>query len=137
MKDRIFLDTNILVYADDADAGVKQQTSQQLVAGAMSAGNGVVSTQVLQEYFAVATRKLKIGAEVAQRKLELLAHFTVVAVDVPHIVDAIKIHRLYNVSFWDALVVQAARRAGCAVLLSEDMQHGQKIEGITIHNPFV
>ncbi len=136
MNGRIFIDTNILIYADDADSGVKQAIAQAIVTGALQSGVGVISTQVLQEYFAVATRKLHVAPDMAQRKVEVLANLAVVAVDVSHIIEAIKLQRLYGLSFWDALVVQAARLGGCSRLLSEDMQAGQTIEGVTIENPF-
>ena len=83
--------------------------------GALANGDGVISTQVLQEYFAVATRKLSVAAEAAQKKVELLAALVAVTIDADHIIESIKLHRLYNLSFWDALIVHAARRAGCVV----------------------
>jgi predicted nucleic acid-binding protein len=133
---RAFLDTNVLVYADDADAGAKRAKAQALVLDALGNGNAVISTQVLQEYFAVATRKLSVPAEAAQKKVELLAALVAVTIDADHIVDSIKLYRLYKLSFWDALIVHAARRAGCDRLLSEDMRAGQRIEGIEIVDPF-
>jgi len=110
---RAFLDTNILVYADDADAGRKRTKAQSLVLGAPTNGDAVISTQVLQEYFAVVTRKLSVPAEAAQKKVEVLAALVAVTIDAEHIVDSIKLHRLYGLSFWHALIVQAARPAGC------------------------
>ena len=137
MKGRVFLDTNILIYADDADAGAKRDRAQQVVEAALNNGNGVLSTQVLQEYFVVATRKLGLPAEIAHQKIEILATIPVIAVDVEHIVEAIKLHRLYGYSFWDCLILHCAKAAGCPRLLSEDLQHGRRIEGVTIENPFV
>jgi predicted nucleic acid-binding protein len=137
VKGRVFLDTNILVYADDADAGPKRDRAQQVIEAALSNGNGVLSTQVLQEYFVVATRKLQTPAEIAQHKVEILAAMNVISVDVEHIVEAIKLHRLYGFSFWDSLILQCAKAAGCSRLLSEDLQNGRMIEGVTIENPFV
>ena len=137
MKGRVFLDTNILIYADDADAGAKRDRAQQVVEAALNNGNGVLSTQVLQEYFVVATRKLGLPAEIAHQKIEILATIPVIAVDVEHIVEAIKLHRLYGYSFWDCLILHCAKAAGCPRLLSVDLQHGRRIEGVTIENPFV
>jgi predicted nucleic acid-binding protein len=134
---RVFFDTNILVYADDADAGAKRDHAQQVIEAALSNGNGVLSTQVLQEYFVVATKKLGMSAEIAQQKVEILATMAVVVVDVEHIAEAIKLHRLNRLSFWDCLILRCAKAAGCPRLLSEDMQHGRCIEGVTIENPFV
>ena len=136
MKGRVFLDTNILIYADDADAGVKRERAQQLIEAALNNGNGVLSTQVLQEYFVVATRKLGLPAEIAQKKIEILATMTVIVVEVEHVVEAIKLHRLYGFSFWDCLILHSAKAAGCPRLLSEDLQHGRAIEGVTMENPF-
>ena len=133
---RAFLDTNVLVYADDVDSGAKRGKSQALVVAALANGDAVISTQVLQEYFVVATRKLAVPAEVAQKKVEVLSTLVAVTIDVDHIVESIKLHRLYNLSFWDALIVHAARRAGCDRLITEDLQAGQRIEGVDIVNPF-
>ncbi len=137
MKGRVFFDTNILVYADDADAGAKRDRAQQVIEAALSNGNGVLSTQVLQEYFVVATRKLGLSAEIAQKKVEILATMTVIAIDIEHVVEAIKLHRLYGFSFWDCLILHCAKAAGCPRLLSEDLQPGRSIEGVTIENPLV
>jgi predicted nucleic acid-binding protein len=133
---RPFLDTNVLVYADDADAGTKRATAQELLEGVLTTGDGVLSTQVLQEYFVVATRKLGVPPEVAQRRVELYASLTVIVIQVEHIVQAIKLHRLHQLSFWDALVVHAASLAGCSQLLSEDLQEGRVLEGVEVVNPF-
>jgi predicted nucleic acid-binding protein len=137
VKGRVFFDTNILIHADDADAGAKRERAQQVIEAALGNGNGVLSTQVLQEYFVVATKKLGLSAEIAQKKVEILATMTVIAVDVEHVVEAIKLHRLYGFSFWDCLILHCAKAAGCPRLLSEGMQHGRCIEGVTIENPFV
>jgi predicted nucleic acid-binding protein len=136
VKGRIFFDTNILIYADDADAGAKRERAQQVIEAALGNGNGVLSTHVLQEYFVVATRKLGMSAEIAQQKVEILATMTVIVVEVEHVVEAIKLHRLYGYSFWDCLILHCAKAAGCPRLLSEDMQHGRTIEGVAIENPF-
>ncbi len=133
---RAFLDTSVLVYADDVDAGSKRAKAQALVVAALANGDAVISTQVLQEYFAVATRKLAVPAEVAQKKVEVLSALVAVTIDADHIVESIKLHRLYNLSFWDALIVHAARRAGCDRLMTEDLQAGQRIEGVEIVDPF-
>jgi predicted nucleic acid-binding protein len=137
VKSRVFLDTNILIYADDADSPGKRERAQQIVEAALTNGNGVLSTQILQEYFVVATRKLGLPAETVQKKLEILSTMAVIVVDVEHIVESIKLHRLYGLNFWDCLVLRCAKAAGCQRLLSEDFQHGRLVEGVTIENPFV
>jgi predicted nucleic acid-binding protein len=133
---RSFLDTNVLVYADDKLAGQKQAKAQDLIEEALRTGNGVVSTQVLQEYFAVTTRKLGVPPEAAQLRVETYAPLTAVTIDVEHILQAIKLHRLHQINFWDALIVHAANRSGCSRLLTEDLQVGRIIEGVEIVNPF-
>lgn len=137
MSGRFFIDTNVLVYADDLDAGPKNAVARALIAEALTEGTGVLSTQVLQEFFSIATRKLHVAADVARRKVELLASLEVVRIDVDAILAAIDLHRLHSLSFWDALIIQSAANAGCARLLSEDLQHGRTISGVRIDNPFV
>lgn len=136
MKERSFLDTNILLYTDDAGAPDKQARALQLLEDGWSSGNLVLSTQVLQEYFVAATRKLGVPAEVAQRKIELLACLEILGVAHKDILRAIELHRLYRFSFWDSLIVHMAQLASCSVLLSEDFQHGQTVGSLVIVNPF-
>lgn len=137
MSDRSFFDTNILVYADDKAAPAKQRRAIELVALHRRAGTGVLSLQVLQEYFVTVTRKLRVDAQIARRKVELLAEFDVAAPDLDDILAAIDLHRLLGFSFWDALVLRTAKEAACTVLLSEDLQAGRTIDGVQIVNPFV
>lgn len=137
MSDRSFFDTNILVYADDKAAPAKQRRAIELVALHRRAGTGVLSLQVLQEYFVTVTRKLRVDAQIVRRKVELLAEFDVVAPDLDDILAAIDLHRLLGFSFWDALVLRTAKEAACTVLLSEDLQPGRTIDGVQIVNPFV
>lgn len=94
------------------------------------------STQFLQEYFAASTRKLGVSPKTAQRKIELLAHLNIVSIEHSDIVQAIDIHRLHAFSFWDSLIIKIAQKTNCTILYSEDMQHGQQIGGVKIHNPF-
>jgi predicted nucleic acid-binding protein len=137
MSARSFFDTNVLVYADDKAAPVKQRRALDLVAEHRRAGTGVLSLQVLQEYFVTVTRKLHLDPRIARRKVELLAEFDVAAPDVGDILAAIDLHRLHGFSFWDALVLRAAKQAGCRVVLSEDMQEKREIDGVRIINPFL
>lgn len=137
MTRRVFLDTNILVYADDWDSGVRREKARAILENVFSDRTGVVSTQVLQEYFAVATRKLKIDPATARKRVELIATLDVVRIDVPLILSAIDLTRLHSLAFWDALVVQSAKVAGCRVLLTEDLQHGQLFDVLRVENPFL
>lgn len=134
---RRFLDTNVLVYADDLDAGDKRERAQALLGEVLAAGDGVLSTQVLQEFFSISTRKLGVDPTMARRKVELLAEMDLVRIDLDLILAAIDLSRLHSFSFWDALIVRAASTAGCGVLLTEDLQHGQVVDGVRIENPFL
>lgn len=137
MNDLSFIDTNVLVYTDDADAPDKQERALALIAGLRAGGRGVLSTQVLQEYFVAATRKLQVPVETAKRKTELFGHFDVVQITPADILSAIDLHRLHALSFWDALIVHAARSAKCRVLYTEDLAHDAVIDGVRIKNPFL
>jgi predicted nucleic acid-binding protein len=136
MTARCFVDTNVLLYADDESAGPKRDRARELIREVMSAGTGVLSLQVLQEYFAVATKKLKIPAERARQRIELLSRLDVVNLGVEDLLSAIDLHRLHQFSIWDALIIRAALNAGCRVLYSEDLQEGRRIDGLAIVNPF-
>jgi predicted nucleic acid-binding protein len=136
MKERSFLDTNILVYTDDASAPVKQARALELLEAGWNSGNLVLSTQVLQEYFVAATRKLGVPLDTAQRKIELLNGLELHNVDHKDIVRAIELHRLYHFSFWDSLIIRMAQKTSCSILLSENFQHGQAIGDLRVMNPF-
>ncbi len=136
MPGRSFLDSNVLLYTDDHSSPAKQRTALDLVAACRKGRDGVVSLQVLQEYFATATRKLGVDAAVARRKVELFAQLTLVATDLDDVLAAIDLHRLHHFSFWDALVIRSALRAGCSRLYSEDLQAGRRLDGLQIVNPF-
>ena len=137
MSARSFFDTNVLIYADDKADAAKQRRSVDLIAQHRRDGTGVVSMQVLQEYFVTVTRKLHVDPKTARRKVELLAEFDVAAPAVGDILAAIDLHRLHSLSFWDALVVRSAKQAGCKVLFSEDMQDHREIDGVRIVNPLL
>jgi predicted nucleic acid-binding protein len=111
-----FFDTNILVYTDDASSPAKRKRAIELVEQHFGDETAVVSLQVLQEYFAVTTRKLGVSAELAQKKIEELAQGHVVRFEARDVIAAIELHRLTRISFWDALIVQAA--SGGELLLS-------------------
>jgi predicted nucleic acid-binding protein len=137
MSGLAFFDTNVLVYADDASSPDKQDRSIVLFAEHLRRGTAVVSLQVLQEYFAAATRKLGLAPEMAQRKVEILARSRIVRFEASDVIAAIELHRLTQISFWDALIVHAARSAGAAVLYTEDLQPGGVLGGVRVVNPFV
>ena len=134
---RTFLDTNILVYAEDLSEPGKQKRALELFEVHRLQRTGVISLQVLQEYFVNVTRKLGLDPAVARRKVELLATLNVVEPSVGDVLGAIDLHRLHGFSFWDALIIRSAKESGCSMLLTEDMQHGREIDGVRIVNPFL
>ena len=137
MSGLAFFDTDILLYADDASALEKQDRAIRLITDHQRRSSLVISLQVMQEYYAAATRKLGVDAELAQRKVELLARGRVVRLAEADVVAAIELHRLTGIAFWDSLIAHAARLAGATVLFSEDFQHGRVIAGIRVANPFL
>ena len=135
---RAFFDTNILVYLYDGDAPEKKRKAQDLLLKAAEAGQVLLSTQVLQEFYVSVTRKLAepLPPEDAERAVRRFADFAVVQVDPSLIFAAIATSRQCRFSFWDALVVQAAIQGGAATLYTEDLHHGQAIGSLRILNPF-
>lgn len=136
MKGLAFFDTNILIYADDGASPEKQSRAIRLITEHQRRSSAVISLQVMQEYFAAVTRNLGVDPELAQRKVQLLARGRVVRFIEDDVIAAIELHRLTRVSFWDAMIIHAARLAGAVVLYSEDLQHGAVIGGVPILNPF-
>ena len=135
---RTFVDTNVLLYAHDAGNTLKQPIARALLEELWSDRSGVLSTQVLQEFYVVATRKFEppMHRTEARELVGLYATWSVVQVDVEMILDAAALEANAKLSFWDALIVEAARRAGAMRLVSEDLQAGRQIAGIAIENPF-
>jgi len=139
MRDNIFIDTNILVYAHDLDAGDKHEEASKIIYQLWESKNGVLSTQVLQEFYVTLTKKMPRPLnKVATRKI-LKEYFSwqVVINDLQIIFQASEIEEDYKISFWDALIVSAAYSKNVATILTEDLNHGQYIEGIFIQNPFI
>ncbi len=132
-----FLDSNILIYTDDSRSPAKQATATLLIQAHISQRTGVVSIQALQEYFSVVTGKFGISPDAAREKVQILGALTVFQPATKDVLAAIDLHRLHHISFWDALIVRAASQSGCRTLLSEDMQHGRRIDGVEIVNPFL
>ncbi|MYD72218.1 MAG: PIN domain-containing protein [Acidobacteria bacterium] len=136
MSEREFLDTNVLIYADDARDPLKQAHARMLIERLLSERRGVLSIQVLQEFFSAATRKLGMASEDARRRVLLYSRFDVVALGPVDLLAAIDLHRLHHLSFWDALIVRAALNGSCATLHTEDLQTGRVVETLTVRNPF-
>jgi predicted nucleic acid-binding protein len=131
-----FLDTNVLVYTDDHSQPEKRSTALALVKRCYRDRNAVVSTQVLQEYFVITTRKLRVEPEIARRKIEIFSRLGLALIGLPDILNAIDLHRNHQLALWDGLLVSVATRSGCSVLYTEDLQHGQRFGSLKVVNPF-
>ena len=128
-----FVDTNVLAYAYDADSGEKGERAREVLADIDGA---VVSTQVVLEFFAVLTRKLGLTRDAAEEATESLMELEVVATDARLVREGLRISRDRDISHWDGMIIAAAAASGCEVLLTEDLNDGQVIEGVRVVNPF-
>ena len=134
---RSLFDTNLLVYADSADEPGKQRRAIDLVKQHRAAGTAVLSTQVLQEFVNVALRKLRLPPALIRDRLAFYRRFEMVPASPELMAGALDLHVLHGISFYDALILQAAIVSGCQQLLSEDLQHGAVFGGVRIVNPFL
>jgi predicted nucleic acid-binding protein len=134
----VFVDTNVLVYAHDASEIKRQSVAQHLVADLWRTRAGALSTQVLQEFYVVATRKYDppMSRRQARELVDAYGQWQIVQIDVALILAASQLEERHTLSFWDALIVEAARRAGAARLVTEDLQAGRRFAGVLIDNPF-
>ena len=135
---KIFLDANILVYAQDQDAPAKRRRSRELIAALAASGSGVISTQVLQEFYVTVTRKLArpLDAATAGQVVSSFTELPMVQIDGKLVLSAIDRSRNSQLSFWDSLIVQAAIEGHATTLYSEDLQHGQALDSLRVINPF-
>jgi predicted nucleic acid-binding protein len=138
MSARIFVDSNVLVYARDGGEVEKQPVAAAWLEAIWRSRRGRVSMQVLQEFYVTTTVKLKPGLPVAdaRREVEELSAWDPVVADTELLRSAWLVQDRYGLSFWDSLVVAAAQQAGCDVLLTEDLQDGQDLDGVRVVNPF-
>lgn len=138
MSDKWFLDTNLLVYAYDTRNSQKQIIAQDWIKKSIRMGRGVLSAQVLSEFYIVVTQRIKnfLSLTEAKKIIGLFDRLEVVEIDRPLVHHSIEIHQQYQISYWDAMIIAAAERAGCSIVLSEDLNDGQKYNGITARNPF-
>ncbi len=132
-----FIDTNVLVYAEATDHPQKQVAALALLRRLKLAGEGVISTQVLQEFANVALRKLALDFSHVRSQLAAHLQFEIVQVTPTIIQAALDLHQTRSLSFFDAIIVQAAISAGCNTLYSEDLSTGEVIRGVRIVNPFL
>jgi predicted nucleic acid-binding protein len=131
-----FVDTNVLLYAQDQRDDRRRGIAQDVLARLWATDSGALSTQVLQEFYDVGTRKMKLQPAVARRVVAYYAVWPVVETTAQLIVSASLLHERHGFAFWDAMVVEAALLSGATTLLSEDLQDGRRIGDLTIRNPF-
>ena len=139
----MFFDTNIVVYSQDISQPFKKARAEEAMDAAMTSGRFVISTQVMQEFYAVALRKRWMPPAHAQNLLSRLAEHTVIAASADSVLRGVALQQRHQLSIWDALIVQAALDARCAVLYSDDFQEGRHFEplggagpGLLVVNPF-
>lgn len=137
MSGKVFIDSNVLVYAYDLDAGIKQRQAEDILLGLRQARLGALSMQVLQEFYTNVTRKIKMPLSKADARgiVNDFAHWCVETTPA-EITRAFQIEDEARIGFWDALIVAAAIKSGATRILSEELNPGQIIAGIKIENPF-
>ncbi len=133
-----FVDANVLAYAHDRSDPRKQSIAQGLLESLWQSESGLLSTQVLQEFYSVATRKFDppMRPKAAREVVSLYGQWRIVPIDVALILDASRLEERHGLFFWDALIVEAARRAGASSIATEDLQPGRRFGRIAIENPF-
>lgn len=140
MNDRFFLDTNILVYALRKALPSKQAIASRLVDAAIDSGKGIISYQVVQEFFSVAFRRFTPTMSLPEAEQVLALTFRpLLAVHSSYSLygDALRLTHRYSLSWYDSLIVAGAIQGGCGILYSEDLQHGQTFDNLKVQNPFL
>jgi predicted nucleic acid-binding protein len=134
----VFVDTNVLVYAVDAGAGARHTSAREWMTTLWERETGRLSIQVLQEFYVTVTRKLRPGLTTAEAQREVRALLPWAPIEInPVIIErAWFIESRYGLSWWDALIVGSAQTLGCRTLLTEDLQHGQQFDNLTVISPF-
>jgi predicted nucleic acid-binding protein len=138
MSDKVFVDTNVLVYAHDDASPAKKALAETIILEGLRSENAAISTQVLCEFHVTVTRKAKRPMPLARAKREiaLLSNLETADVDAPMVERAIDIQERWKINFWDGLIIAAAERTRCATVLSEDLSDGQVYGSVTVRNPF-
>lgn len=136
--DKVFVDTNVLVYAYDRDAGEKHHIAAAIMKDLWLTGLGTMSTQILQEFYVTLTKKIPVPLTipVVRDTIRRLSKWDVLLIDVDTIIRATELQERYKYSFWDSLIIASAITGGAKTILSEDLTGGQTIQGVTIKNPF-
>ena len=139
MTGKVFVDSNVLIYAHDRDAGVKQQRARDRLVELWENGRGRLSTQVLQEFYVNVTHKIKrpLSRSTAREVIRNYGLWVESAITPSTVVRASEISEAWKLSFWDSMIVAAAEHDGAVELLSEDLKHGQLVAGVRVVNPFL
>lgn len=135
MTGKVFVDTNIWIHTFDVSNAKKRDIARQLIRNPKS--DVVLSTQILLEYFRVMTQKLGQDPVVVRQQMNDLTRFEVVSTTPDLVLTGASIAILNQISIWDAMIVCAAKFAQCSLLITEDLKHGQVIDGVRIHNPYL
>ena len=133
---KAFIDTNVLAYACDDSSPTKKRVARELLDRFPKEAPPCISTQVLQELYSTLTRKIRVAAENAKELLLFYENFNVVTVTVDDINTAVDTSIRWQVSIWDALILTSAKKAGCSVVYTEDLNDGQKYGSVKAVNPF-
>ncbi|MCF8354169.1 MAG: PIN domain-containing protein [Melioribacteraceae bacterium] len=136
MTKKIFIDTNILIYSIDKADRKKRKIARDLLREIIHLKSGVLSTQVLQEFYVASTRKLNAKPKISKEIINSFTLFEIVEINLSMINDAIDLSVSHKLSFWDSLIVISASYANCSTIVTEDLNHGQRIHGVEISNPF-
>jgi predicted nucleic acid-binding protein len=137
MSDPHFIDANILLYSISRDPS--EARKRDIAEGILDRSEGVMSVQVLQEFYVQATRATRKDAlnhEIAVGLIETWTRFTILELTMPTLMAALEIKKKHRFSYWDSAIIAAARMAGCRTLYSEDMSHGRDVDGVLILDPF-
>ncbi len=136
---RDFIDSNVLVYAHSRASAEKRDRASALIDELWDSGMGCVSIQILQEFFVTVTTKVpqRLSIAEASEVIETYSRWTVHSPEPGDLLSAIDIVERSRISFWDAMVIQSAKRLGCRIVWTEDLSHGQSYAGVTVRNPFV
>ena len=139
MADKFFVDTNILIYAHDRSAGVKHQRARHAIESLWTTGQGVLSTQILQELCISLRRKLArpLPVDEVRRLIQDYLSWEIVVNAPEAVIQALEIEARYKTSFWDALILQAAEQSGAAILYSEDLAAKQSYGTVRVVNPLI
>jgi len=133
-----FVDTNVLLYAQDTHDHDKYRVARDLLEGLWTGGVGIISTQVLQEFYSVATRKLRPPITPSEAREVVVQYIDWCRIDTDPllILSASRLAEEHSVNFWDGLIIEAALRAGATELVTEDLQDGRKFGSLRVRNPF-